>query len=141
MIVYMIMNQETGRWLDSECCFVLKQQDGKVFNSEQSTNVALQYVENCVKLRYMLTDVIEDAVGPGLRIVVDDEIWTFKENLNTWLFGDALNGCGVNTTPNGWEYRMTCNRGAISLTEANANGYQTRNDAMIAAVKIWKEQQ
>ena len=140
MIVYMIQDNQTGNWFGFDHSWHVMQEHGGVWANERDTNATLRSISkpnNAVKMRFAIAPVIEGAELPDI-VVVDGETWSYDPDFSTWFWGTANDGCGVQTRRLDayWTANVVVN-GDINMLES----YKTRDEAMIAAVKYWKERQ
>lgn len=142
MIVYMIMDQKTGRWWHRgpDPGWTDKQESGSVYTQESHANLSMRQIvkraqrSKPVKLRFGLVQA-DEYLSNDTYCSSGGEVWTLA-GTDEWLWGTQTNGCGVSRgSLNAWNARAVVGNQVTEL-----NGYPKRDDAMKAALKFFKEQ-
>jgi len=136
MIVYMIMDDQTGQWYNFDREWYIEQENGTVWANEVECDGifrAISEPNNAVKMRFVLAPVIEGADWPDV-IVLDAETWVFSPDAGTWFCGTEKNGCGVYEQGCVWHANVVI-EGNTSMLEPHSN----REEAMVAATTYWRK--
>lgn len=143
MIVYMIMDDKTGRWWrgGSNNGWKTKQEEASIWGKEGHATQSLRRIQkvsrksNPVKMRFVLAPVIEGASWPDV-VVVGEETWVFDPDFDSWFWGEENNGCGVypRRLDDKWEGNVVV-KGDVTMLSPQP----TRDEAMMAAIAYWRK--
>ena len=142
MIVYMIMDQKTGRWWHRgpDPGWTDKQESGSVYTQESHANLSMKQIakrskqSQPVKLRFALHAYREDEKCDTYHCE-GGEIWWHDTESDTWMYGDNHNGCGVYHYGGGlWNAHVIVED---DITILYRFGY--RDKAMQEAIQLFRE--
>ena len=135
MIVYMIMDTSTGKWYAFNHWFD-RQEQGTMWTYEDDADTILGSIpepHSVVKLKFVLSPVIEDEQLNSTVVTVEGQMWVFCPESDSWLCGTRENGCGVFNEEDGWDARVIVGDDIHCL-----NQRESMKQAMTEALDCWR---